>query len=93
MAYQIHYQDTMVIKKVPVVRKPAIKWLLAICAILIGVGLLQLKTVQDFLIPGEPEVTKAAFAAFTKDLEEGEPFGDAAAAFCRQVIQNDIGEQ
>lgn len=73
-------------------RRTAAAILLAVVAI--GVLLLGgADRVRDFLIPGDPEVTKAAFAQFTENIRQGEPVGDAITAFCREIIDNaDIQE-
>ena len=42
----------------------------------------------DLLIPGDPEVTKAAFSQLTEDLREGDPFRDAVITFCREIIDH-----
>lgn len=38
------------------------------------------------LIPGDPEITKAAFSQFTENLRGGESVKDAMVAFCREII-------
>ena len=43
--------------------------------------------VRSFLIPGEDEVTVAAFAAMSDDLHSGAGLWDAVEVFCRQVIR------
>ncbi len=40
----------------------------------------------DWLLPGDPNVTKAALTELIEELKAGEQFGDAVTAFCREVI-------
>lgn len=41
---------------------------------------------EQWLIPGDPQVTKAAFSLMMEDLRDGESFGDAVTAFCNEII-------
>lgn len=92
MSYQIRYTDTSMVKQDKKIRKPRVKLVILVCSVLLLVGLLQIKSVQNFLIPGDPEVTKAAFTSFTQELRAGERLGDAITTFCRQVIESDTLE-
>ena len=92
MAYQIRYEDSEMIRETKSVRKRVIKWVVCFCAVLFISLVLRLRQVQDFLIPGDPAVTRVAFSSFTQELREGESFRDAAAVFCRQVIESDVLE-
>ena len=92
MAYQIRYTDSSVIKEQKINNVVGSKWIVGFSiAFLIG-GILQLESVKNFLIPGNPKVTKAAFSSFTQQLRDGEEFYDAAAVFCRQIIESDTLE-
>ena len=92
MAYEIRYTDTEIVKESKSSRKVFMKWVVCFCVALFLGLLLQLRSVQDFLIPGDPEVTRAAFSGFTKELREGGSFRDATAVFCKQVIESDVLE-
>ena len=92
MAYQIRYNQLGAVKKTANKRPIKNKWIALICGVLFVALLLRLKPVQDFLIPGDPEVTRAAFSSFAQELRDGERFRNAAAVFCRQVIENDFSE-
>ena len=92
MAYQIRYTETTISKKNIHNKQWAIKWIAA-CVTVAALGwLLHQDKIQNALIPGDPEITKAAFSSFTEDLKDGARFGEAAAAFCRQIIESDIIE-
>jgi len=51
------------------------------------------QTLREFLIPGEPTVTEAAFHEMMADIQDGEPLPDALTAFCRQIVDESIGEE
>lgn len=89
MAYQIRYSGAAMVKEVKKPRKMNIKIGIIVCLALMFIGLLQIETVQNFFIPGDPQSTKAAFSSFTNELRAGEPFSDAAAVFCRQILQGE----
>ena len=44
--------------------------------------------IVGWLIPGDDSVTKQAYNSFAEDLREGESFGVAFEAFCREIIEN-----
>lgn len=69
-------------------RITAVVLLAVLCAgLLLSGGAEKLK---NLIIPGDPEVTKAAFAQFTEDIRQGERVGDAITAFCREIIDNAV---
>ena len=39
-----------------------------------------------WLLPGDPEVTEAALYEMIERLSEGEAFGEAVTAFCKEII-------
>ncbi len=63
-------------------------WLLAVLSILLLAVAQRHGILEKLLIPGNPEVTKAAYIQFKQDVKEGEPVGEAITAFCRTVIEN-----
>lgn len=42
--------------------------------------------IPDFLIPGDPAVTKQAARTFLELLQEGEPVMDAVTVFCNEIL-------
>ena len=40
----------------------------------------------NWLLPGDPEVTEAALSIMIERLSEGEAFGEAVTAFCKEII-------
>lgn len=55
--------------------------------VLLLVGSLGIRSkLMDWLIPGDPHVTKAAFAMLVDELRDGAPFADAVTTFCNEII-------
>ncbi len=46
------------------------------------------ESIQEFLIPGDPEITKAAAAQFTQNIQAGDSFKEAITTFCREIIES-----
>lgn len=91
MSYSIDYNPEK--KKtypLPAERKP--KWLIVALAIMTVLFLLQKidrdHILKSFLIPGDPEITAAAFSSMVDDIREGETVGKAITAFCLEIIDN-----
>ena len=89
MAYRIEYAPS---GKVLKDKKQTIKRLLfavgfisLTAGVLHGAGLGDV--IRDFLIPGNPEVTVAAWNAMVEAIKEGSGLGEAASVFCRQVLE------
>lgn len=92
MAYKIDYNCFSMHKKKIRNHVSAVKTISVIAILLIVFALFYIGDVQEFMIPGDPDVTKEAFAVFTEDLESGVGFQDAALSFCRQIMAYDIVE-
>ncbi len=93
MGYHISYDQTIVKTNFPDkkkfrIGKKQIKFG-AICLIVVITAMLfRIKSVQNFLIPGDCGVTKSAFAAMVTNLQSGEPIADAVTTFCREIVEN-----
>ena len=93
MGFRIEYSQGEG-RKVPIEEKsksqPAVKRIaiLVLACVFLFIGAQNISSVEEFLIPGEPEVTKAAFSSFIDDLQQGSSFRDAITVFCREIIQN-----
>ena len=59
---------------------------LLFCTVASSVWPSQWRRAKDYLIPGNPAVTKAAFSGMTEQLRLGENLEDAVVAFCREVV-------
>lgn len=46
----------------------------------------RLNGVPDFLIPGDPEVTRTAASDFMSNVQMGMQMGDAITVFCEQIV-------
>ena len=64
--------------------------ILAVCVLAVAFVAIVLsgdfEQIKNYLIPGDLEVTKAAFAQFTENIRQGDTVGDAITAFCREII-------
>ena len=59
----------------------------AIIVLLSAVLFLQKRqNLDELLIPGNPEVTKAAYMQFSEDLREGDSFREAITTFCQEIF-------
>ncbi len=91
MSYSVEYSpEKKRIYPTSLSRKP--KWILVILAVMIALFALQ-KTDKDqilksWLLPGNPDVTAAAFTSMVDDIREGESVRDAVTAFCLEIINN-----
>ena len=90
MSYQIMYNPedshkypTRIQKKHKFKLLPVIAGL--ICLLTLGRPEMRSK-LEQWLIPGDPQVTKAAFSLMLDELREGESFGNAVTTFCNEII-------
>jgi len=92
MGYQIRYGETRVKEKIKLPfrgksRKRFIGVLIGsvICIIL---GLVaRNERVQDILIPGDADVTRAAFGCFVDEVQSGSTMIEAATVFCKEILE------
>ena len=56
--------------------------------VLILIVLLCLPQIRSWLIPGDQEVTRAAFSKLVENIQNGESFAQAIDAFGREIIQH-----
>ena len=47
---------------------------------------MRLYGVPDFLIPGDPEVTKTAASVMVDEIKNGATVGNAITAFCKTIL-------
>lgn len=93
MGYRIEY-DPALNRKYPVkVRSGKGKMLLLSAVMLTGfvLGLIGIKNsaaLKNWLLPGDPQVTEAAFSSMIADIRAGEQVGDAITAFCLEIMKN-----
>ena len=88
MSYQIQYESAKN-DKYPMRLNRKRPGLLMYTAIAVIIGLIMsVPKLHEYLIPGDPDVTSAAFSQLVSDMQSGESFGDAVTAFCREIITN-----
>ena len=68
------------------IRKRRMIAVAVICVVLLVAVLGKTDRIQNLLIPGNPEVTKAAFAQFSDDIRNGDRLDEAITAFSREII-------
>jgi len=56
-----------------------------ICILTLGRAEVRSK-LEQWLIPGNPQVAKAAFSLMLDDLRDGESLGEAVTTFCNEII-------
>lgn len=54
--------------------------------VMLGLAVKYRSSIQDWLVPGNAEVTTAAFQTLTDDVRNGKPAGEAITAFCKEII-------
>lgn len=93
MGYHIQYGETIekVILETPSVKKSS-KLKLVIILLCVSVLCFAVHQKKDivtrYILPGDAEVTAAALDALVENLKEGDGFGDAVTAFCREIIDH-----
>ena len=88
MAYQIQYSPEA-FKRYPQAERTqknyVVKWF---CLVFLFVTILWLRIngIPDFLIPGDPVVTKSAMSAFLDKIQSGSSVNDALNVFCHEIL-------
>lgn len=93
MAYDIHYGGSIIRREQKKEHKtnnmkPHKKAFVIIVIMIALIFVLQIPAVQDFLIPGNKAVTKAAYYEMMDNLKSGYGFQKSVEAFCREIIDN-----
>ena len=69
-------------------RRPLIKKIVYVTLILAGLYGLLATNIIRYLIPGNPEVTAAAFSEMIQQVDNGNPVGEAFLVFCEEILSN-----
>ena len=89
MAYHIRYGKTTVKERIACLRSSEnfklYNWIF-VGILTVAISLLGRFGALDFLIPGDREITKAAFQTMVEDVREGEHVSDALTAFCEEIL-------
>jgi len=88
MAYRIQYSQEMAYrypqqrtrKKI----KPG-KWI-GLAVLVVALAFMRIYGIPDFLIPGDPAVTKTAVTALIGDIREGSAVNEAITVFCETIL-------
>lgn len=94
MSYKISYGSTP--KQAGSKRSARLKWLaLALCVTAIALTARsfypeQMKQLTEALFPLTSASSREALDVFSQHIRDGESFGEAAAAFCQEIIHEGI---
>ena len=88
MSYKIQYTPEVCHRYPLKEKRPQVKWGRWIPFVLLLAAVLGIRLygIPDFLIPGDPEVTKAAAAMLIDELHAGTSVDDAVTVFCKEVF-------
>ena len=88
MPYKIQYTPEDCRRYPQKKKRPQVKWGRWIPFVLLLAAVLGIRLygIPDFLIPGDPEVTKAAAAMLIDELHAGAAVDDAVTVFCKEVF-------
>lgn len=88
MAYKIQYSQETAYRYPQTSSKRTTNWgkWFGIALILAAVLWMRLNGIPDFLIPGDPAVTKAAAVTLVDELRNNIPIGEAVTTFCESIL-------
>ena len=91
VGYRIDYgqtfkRDTISACQTFKVKKKSVYIAATIIVVIIFMFCVGTKSIRSFLLPGDPIVTEHALNTFAEQIRVGEPFRDAATAFCQEII-------
>ena len=92
MSYKIRYKPAVKMEKKIglVLRNHRVKFAVAAGSILLLIFVVYNcgDTLREFLIPGDTDVTEAAFSELGNNLRDGVSVKDALTVFCLEIIEN-----
>lgn len=88
MAYKIQYspQFNHNYAGIKVKRRIHAKYWLGLLALITVSCFIRLYGIPDFLIPGDPVITRKAASSMMNALKEGIPVNDAVTVFCKEIL-------
>ena len=89
MSYYIAYdpqENDRYPQKLKRQRKIPVKWVLSATFLLIAGYIILNGNVLDYILPGDPEVTVAAFSQMVEQVKTGQTVREALVAFVEQII-------
>ena len=92
MAYKIQYTPQENSRYPIFIKQHKVKWGKICMVILLFAAVLWMSGngIPDFLIPGDPKVTKTAAETMVMSMKSGESMDTAILTFCRQIIDGSI---
>ena len=89
MGYNIEYGQTTRRRTIPSRKQRLLTGSFILLSILLAfLFCINNSTIKDWLIPGDPAVTKAAFSNMVEGLLSGENITDSVTAFCREILDH-----
>ena len=91
MSYRVSYNpelSALYPQKMPHIRKISKSFVVIGLAMALTAGAFLRDNIFHVLIPGDPEVTAAAFSAMVERVEMGEPLRESLLVFCQEIIVN-----
>ena len=87
MSYKIQYTPETAYRY-PQNKEEKFKWgkIGVLFCVLVTLMWFRINGIPEFLIPGDPVVTKAAASGFVAQIQSGEPLSDAVTAFCKEIL-------
>ena len=87
MSYKIQYTPETAYRY-PQNKAKKFKWvdIAVLFCILVALTWFRVNGIPESLIPGDPDVTKAAASVFVAQIRSGEPLREAATVFCKEIL-------
>ena len=87
MSYKIQYTPETAYRY-PQNKEEKSKWgkFSVLFCVLVALAWLRVNGIPEFLIPGDPVVTKAAASSLVAQIQSGEPLREAVTVFCKEIL-------
>ena len=89
MSYSIAYdpqENARYPQKLKKQKKLPVKWILSATLLLVAGYIILRGNVLDYILPGDPEVTVAAFSQMVEQVKTGETVREALTSFVEQIV-------
>ena len=88
MAYQINYSPESSSRYPQSQKKYHIDWVkcTVLCLLLLTALWVRINGIPDFLIPGDPQITRSAAETMVADIRAGEKLENAVTVFCKEIL-------
>ena len=88
MAYKIQYSPDSARRYPEKMKQQPAKygrWVMVLTVFAVAMWL-RLNGIPDFLIPGDPVVTREAASVMMEQIQDGTALGDAVTVFCQEIL-------